>query len=314
MGQYIIRRLFQIIPVVILVSILVFLMMRLIPGDPAAVLLGPDATPEQISLMRVKMGLDRPIWVQYLIWVSNIARGDFGKSFLNDFPISRLILMKLPATIQLAVAALIVATILSVPLGIISALQQGRWPDHLTTLYTSLAMGIPSFWLGILFILVFALSFRILPPSGYPPPGADALTTIKFFVLPSLTLGIYNSAIFTRFIKASILETLYQDYVRTAYSKGLPKRLVVTHHILRNALIPVVTVFGLQMGALLGGAVITESIFDWPGVGRLLVQSILTRDYGVVQALIIMAVMVYLFINLFTDLLYGVIDPRIRRQ
>lgn len=312
MGQYVIRRILQLIPVVVLVSIVVFAMVRLIPGDPAAVLLGPDVTPQQMASMRTRMGLDRPLYAQYVIWAGQMLRGDFGKSYINDFPVSRLIMNKLPATIQLAIAALLVATLISVPVGVISALRRGRLADYAATIYTSLAMGIPSFWLGILLVLVFALMLRILPPSGYSPLDEGLVPSLKFFVLPSLTLGIYISAILARFIKSSVLETLYQDYVRTAYSKGLPRNLVVTRHILRNALIPVVTVFGIQMGSLLGGAVITESIFDWPGVGRLLVQSILTRDYGVVQALIMMGVMVYLLINLATDLLYAVIDPRTR--
>jgi peptide/nickel transport system permease protein len=314
MGRYIARRLLQTIPVIILVSIVVFAMIRSIPGDPAAVLLGPDVPPEQIIQMRAKMGLDQPIWLQYFIWLGDMLRGNFGNSYLNGFPVSELILRKLPATVQLALAGMVVAMLISIPLGIVSALWRGHWPDRFATFYNSLALGMPSFWLGILLVLIFALKLRVLPPSGYPRSGDGLVKGLKFIILPAFTLGIYISAIFARFIKSSILETLHQDYVRTAYSKGLSKRSVVLHHVLKNALIPVVTVFGIQFGGLLGGAVITESIFDWPGLGRLLVQSILARDYSIVQALILLAVTVYLVVNLFTDLLYGVIDPRVHRE
>ena len=314
MGAYIARRLLQVIPVIIFVSIIVFIMIRLIPGDPAVVLLGTDVTPQQMASERVKMGLDQPIYVQYFIWAGNMIRGDLGNSFINNFPVSQLMLKKLPATIELSIAAILVALLLSFPLGIISALKNGKWPDRLVTLYNSLAMGIPSFWLGILLVLIFALQFKWLPPSGFADIVESPIEGIKYILMPAVTLGVFISAVWARFIKSSILETITQDYVRTAHSKGLPQSIVITRHVLRNAMIPVITVFGLNFGSLLGGAVITESIFDWPGVGRLLVQSLLTRDYSIVQALIMMAVLVYLMVNLLTDLLYGVVDPRISRS
>jgi peptide/nickel transport system permease protein len=314
MGAYVARRLLQVIPVIILVSIIVFVMIRLIPGDPALVLLGTDVTPQQMAAERLKMGLDQPLFVQYAIWAGNMLQGNFGKSFINDFPVSQLILKKLPATVQLSIAALLVATLLSFPLGIISALQNGKWPDRLITLYNSLAMGVPSFWLGILLILIFALQLKWLPPSGFADIMESPSEGLKYIAMPAVTLGVFISAVWARFIKSSILETIHQDYVRTAHSKGLPRNVVVIRHVLRNAMIPVITVLGLNFGSLLGGAVITESIFDWPGVGRLLVQSLLTRDYSIVQALIMLAVLVYLMVNLLTDLLYGVFDPRISRS
>jgi peptide/nickel transport system permease protein len=314
MTQYVVRRLLQFVPVLVIVTIVVFLMVRLIPGDPAAALLGPQAQPEQIARLRATMGLERPLWVQYSLWVNRMLRGDFGESFINGFPISQLISTKLPATLELSVSALAVATVVSVPLGITSALRRGSWPDHLATAYTSLGMAIPGFWLGILLVLLFALKLQVLPPSGYIPFTENPVAGLRFILMPAVTLGVYLSAIFARFMKSSVLETLHQDYVRTAYSKGLPRHLVVRRHVLTNAMIPVVTVFGIQFGGLLGGAVITEAIFNWPGLGRLLVQSILTRDYGIVQALIMLAVAVYLTVNLCTDLLYGALDPRIRRR
>jgi peptide/nickel transport system permease protein len=314
MFEYVARRMLQVIPVIILVSIMVFAMVRLIPGDPAMVLIGPDAPPELVIETRAKMALDRPMWEQYIAWVRRLMQGDFGVSFVNGFPVSRLIAMKLPATIELAIAALILATLISFPLGIISALRQGHLPDHVVTLYTSLAMGIPSFWLAILLVLTFSLKLKVLPPSGYVSVFENPIAGLRFIILPACTLAFFMSAVFVRFIRSSILETLFQDYVRVAHAKGLPPGLVIRRHVLKNALIPVLTVFGVQFGALLGGAVITESIFDWPGVGRLLVQSISTRDYNIVQVLILMAVTVYVLVNLVTDLLYGVIDPRISKQ
>jgi len=312
MAQYVVKRFLQFIPVIVLVTIVVFLMLRLIPGDPAAVLLGPQALPEQITAMRSQMGLDRPLWVQYVLWVSNMVHGDFGESFINGFPIATLIVTRLPATAELAVAALVVATAVSLPLGIISALERGRWPDQVASVYTSMAMAVPSFWLAILLVLLFAVQLRVLPPSGYSPFAESPVSGLKFLIMPACTLGVYLSAVFARFTRSSVLETMHQDYIRTARGKGLPRRRVVSRHILANAMIPVVTVFGIQFGNLLGGAVITEAIFNWPGLGRLLVQSILTRDYSVVQALIMLAVTVYLIVNLCTDLVYGVLDPRIR--
>lgn len=288
-------------------------MIRLIPGDPAIAILGIDVSPQQIEAERKKMGLDQPIVVQYAIWAGNMLRGDLGKSFVNDFPVSQLILKKLPATVELSLAALLVATLLSFPLGILSALRNGKAADRVITVYNSLALGIPSFWLGILLILLFAMQLKWLPPSGYTSIMDDPVEGLRYIIMPGLTLGIFISAVWARFIKTSMLETINQDYVRTARSKGLPQNLVITRHVLRNALIPVITVVGLNFGSLLGGAVITEAIFDWPGVGRLLVQSLLTRDYSIVQALIMMSVLIYLLVNLVTDLLYGVVDPRISR-
>jgi len=314
MAEYAARRLLQFVPVIVLVSVVVFGMIRLIPGDPALVLVGPDQPPEVVEEARKKLALDRPIWEQYLAWVGRMVRGDLGVSFVNGFPVSSLIAMKLPATIELAVAALLVATLVSLPLGIISALRQGRWQDHLFTLYSGLAMAMPSFWLAILLVFLFSLTLRWLPPSGYVSVFEQPAEGIRYLIMPACTLAFFTSAVFGRFIRSSVLETLFQDYVRTARGKGLPQGLVIRRHVLKNALIPVVTVFGINVGGLLGGAVITESVFDWPGVGRLLIQSISTRDYNVVQALILMAATVYMLVNLATDLVYGVLDPRIRRQ
>lgn len=307
------RRLAQTVPVLILVSMIVFGLMRAIPGDPAVVLLGPNARPEQITEMRARMGLDQPIWTQYAVWAGHMARGDFGESFLNGFAVRRLITMRAAATVQLAVAATLFALLVAVPLGMLAALRQGTWLDHAVNLYAGLALGIPNFWLGILLVLVFALTLHTLPPSGYAALGDGVAASLRFFVMPTVTLGVHLSAVLLRFIRSALLEALHQDYVRTARAKGLGPRMVVGRHVFRNALIPIITLLGLQFGGLLGGTMIVEAIFDWPGLGRLLIQAIQTRDYSVVQALILLGAGVYVLINLGTDLLYGALDPRIRR-
>jgi len=310
--QYLVRRLLQFIPVLALTSLVAFALIRLIPGDPATVMLGPTAKPEQITALRAEMGLDQSIPQQYLVWLGRIATGNFGKSFINDFPVSQLILRRLPATLELALAALVVALLIGVPFGVIASIWRGRWPDHLITLFSSLAMGIPDFWLGVLLVLLFALRLNWLPSSGYTSIVQEPLNGLRFIILPSLTLGLYISAVFARFIKASLVEVMSQDYIRTARSKGLSERRVILRHAFKNAMIPMVTVFALQLGGLLGGVVITESIFDWPGLGRLLITSIQKRDYSIVQASIMIAVLFYLVINLAADLSYGLIDPRLR--
>lgn len=314
MGAYAARRLLQFVPTLFLVSIIVFLMVRAIPGNVAYVLLGPNATQEQVAVVQKQLGLDEPIWNQYRIWVGGILRGDLGESWINDYPVSSLIRAKFPATAALAIGALLVALLLSFPIGIISALHEGSWLDRVARMYTSLGLGVPTFWLGILLVLAFSLRLKWLPPSGYVPFMQHPLASFKMLILPSLTLGIYLSAIFARFLRSSMLDVLGQDYVRTATAKGLPARAVVAGHVLKNALIPVVTMFGLQFGGLLGGAVITEAIFDWPGLGRLLVTSIASRDYAVVQGTILLAAVAYLVVNLLTDLAYGLLDPRIRAR
>jgi peptide/nickel transport system permease protein len=302
----------QFVPTLFVVSVVVFLMVRAIPGDASYALLGPTAKPEQIAALRAEMGLDEPIWRQYLVWVEGVLRGDLGRSWINDFPVAELIRQKLPATIVLAVGSMAIALLIAIPMGILPALRPGTWIERVAALYNGLMLAIPTFWLGVLLVLVVSLRLGWLPPSGYVPFDEDPVQSIKLLILPSFTLGAYLSAIFARFLHNAITETLSQDYVRTAAAKGLAERLVVWRHVLRNALIPVVTMLGIQFGGLLGGAVIVEAIFDWPGLGRLLVTSISSRDYAVVQGTILLAASAFLFVNLLTDLTYGLLDPRIR--
>jgi peptide/nickel transport system permease protein len=309
---YVLVRLVQLLPVLLLASVAVWLMIYLIPGDPALALLGADATPEQLARARTLMGLDRPLPVQYALWLRRVLRGDLGVSYLNGLPVSTMLAQRVPVTLQLTLASLAVALLIAAPLGIVSAVRPRSWIARAVTGYNALAMAIPTFWLGILLVLCFGLWLRWLPPSGFVPAWQEPARALRFLVLPAFTLGAYVSAVLARFVRAALLETLFQDYVRTARAKGLGERAVVAVHALRNALIPVVTVVGLQFGAFMGGAVITEAIFDYPGLGRMLLQAILTRDYTVVQGTILFVVLAFVVINLLTDLAYALLDPRIR--
>ena len=266
MATYALRRLVQTIPVLLLSSILVFSLVRFIPGDPAMLIAGPDALPEQIVAARARLGLDQPIFLQYVIWLGQVLRGDMGVSILNGYPVFDLIKLKFMATLQLTAGGLFVALILSLPLGILSAVKRGGWFERVTSLVVALGQAIPTFWLGILLVLVFSLQLKWLPPSGRIEFSQKPELALRLMVLPSITLGFYSATVLTRFLKNSMLEVLEMDYVRTARTKGLAESGILTRHVLKNALIPVVTILGLQLGAFLGGAVVTESILigqDW---------------------------------------------------
>ena len=312
MARYVLLRLIQLLPVLFLASVGVWLMIYLIPGDPTIALLGADVTPEQLARARTLMGLDRPLPVQYALWLGRVVRGNLGVSYLNGLPVTTMLAQRIPVTLQLTLASLVVALAIAAPFGIVSAVRPRSWIARWVTGYNALAMAVPTFWLGILLVLCFGLWLRWLPTSGYVPFWQEPARAVRFLILPAFTLGAYVSAVLARFTRAALLETLYQDYVRTARAKGLGERPVVGMHALRNALLPVVTVVGLQFGAFMGGAVITEAIFDYPGLGRMLLQAILTRDYTVVQGTILFVVVAFVIINLLTDLAYALLDPRIR--
>jgi peptide/nickel transport system permease protein len=312
MLPYVIRRLVQVVPVLLFASVVVFLMIYLVPGDPVLAVLGAEARPEQVAVMRQQMGLDRPLVVQYGRWLGRVVRGDLGVSFINSYPVWALIGLKLPATLSLAAGALTVALAISLPLGIAAALRQGSWVDRLAVGFTALGLSVPTFWLGVLLVLLFSLRLQWLPASGYVPLLAAPALALRHLLLPSLTLGLFIAAILTRFVRSAMLEVIRQDYVRTARAKGLPEGRVVLRHALRNAFIPVLTVIALQVGNLLGGAVITESIFDFPGVGQLVLYAVTTKDYTVVQGTLLLLVFAFVMINLLTDVAYAVLDPRVR--
>lgn len=312
MLPYVIRRLVQVVPVLLFASVVVFLMVYLVPGDPVLAVLGGEARPEQVEAMRKQMGLDRPLAVQYGRWLGRVAQGDLGVSFINSYPVWSLIGLKLPATLALAAGALTVALLISLPLGILAAVRQGSWVDRLAIGFTALGLSVPTFWLGVLLVLLFSLRLQWLPASGYVPLFTRPALSLQHLLMPSVTLGIAIAAILTRFVRTAMLEVIRQDYVRTARAKGLPEGRVVIRHALKNAFIPVLTVIALQVGNLLGGAVITESIFDYPGVGQLILYAVTTKDYTVVQGTLLLLVFAFVLINLLTDVAYAILDPRVR--
>ena len=311
MGRFIVSRLLQAIPVILLASILVFLLVKMVPGDPARVILGDNARPEEYEYLRVKLGLDQPLYVQYGRWLFQVLQGDLGESQINRFPVGRMLILKGQATLELALGAMFVTTIIAFPVGILAAVKRGSIWDRVTTIMTSVFYAVPTFWLGILLVLVVALRLKWLPPSGRVAPGDDFGQFLRLLILPSITLGVSTSAVLARFIKMSLLEVMNQDYIRTARAKGLGERIILYRHAMRNALIPVVTVFGLQLGTFLGGAVVTEAIYLWPGLGSMALHGIMTRDFPVVQGVVLFVVVVFVFMNLLVDLTYGLLDPRV---
>ena len=312
MKRYIARRLLQAIPTVFLASVVVFLMIHLIPGDPATVILGQNATPRQIEATKREMGLDEPLPVQYVIWLGRIARGNLGESFINGFPVADLIERRLAATLQLTVAALLIAVTLALTLSVLSVLYRGRFVDWLIGAWLGLTYAIPNFWLGVLLIILLVTQIDLLPPTGYKSIVQNPGEAWRYLLMPAVTLGIYAGSVLARFLRGSLFDVIGLDFVRTAQAKGLRERQVLFRHAMKNALIPVITVLGVQFGSLLGGAVVTEAVFDWPGVGQMLLYAIRTRDYTVVQGTVMFLVVAFVVINLVTDLAYGVLDPRIR--
>ncbi len=304
MIGYFFRLLGSVLFVSWIVGTLVFFLIHLVPGDPVAVMLGDWASPADETVLREQLGLHLPIWVQYGHFMSGLLQLDLGQSLFFQQPVSELIAERFPMTLQLAVMALLVAALIAFPLGLWAAMRAGKWPDHLSMTVSLIGVSIPNFWLGPMLILFFSLWLAWLPVSGADQPFA--------WVLPAITLGTALAAILARMLRASLLEVLHEDYIRTAKAKGLPGRLVYGKHALLNALLPVVTILGLQLGTLLGGAVITEVVFDWPGLGQLLVESIQRRDYPVVQGCILVISVAYISINGLTELAYAWLDPRIR--
>lgn len=312
MIGFVVRRLLQLVPVLLLASTAIWAMIYAVPGGPIAAIAGDNASPEQIAAATAQFGLDRPVLVQYADWLWNALRGDFGISIRGRAPVLELIGQRLPATLQLAIAATIVSLVIGIPVAIVSALRPGSWIDRLLSGWSALALGVPTFWLGILLILVFAVELGWLPSaSGYMPFWENPLGALRNLALPALTLGVYVSGILARFLRASLVNELRADYVRTARSKGLPERQIVGVHVLRNALLPFVTIVGLMMANFIGGAVVTEAVFTYPGIGRLLIQAITTRDYPLIQGCIVVILVLYIAINLAVDVLYAYIDPRI---
>lgn len=302
--QYIIRRLLIMIPVLFGISLIIFTIVRVIPGDPGVVLAGPHATKDVVEQIRVQLGLDKHPITQYFIFIKNLSRGDLGTSSRTGLPVTREIMARLPNTLLLALASMLVATILGVLTGIIAGVKQNSKFDYLSMLVALFGLSMPVFWLGLMLMLLFSIKL-----GWFPAVGAESA---KHLVLPAITLGANSTAIIARMTRSSMLEVIRLDYIRTARAKGLTEKLVISRHALKNALIPVVTVIGLQTGTLMGGAVLTEIVFAWPGIGRLLVEAILSRDYPVVQGVVLVVATMFIFINLIVDILYSYLDPRIR--
>jgi len=334
MTHYIIKRLLNLLPVLLGITLLVFLFLHLIPGDPATVLLGERATPEQVEALREQLGLNQPLPLQYLTFINNLLHLDFGTSIISGIPIIDEIKTRFPATFELSLAAMIVAVILGIPAGVLAAVYKNRPADNITMIGSLLGVSIPVYWLGLLLIYLFAITLNWFPPSGrisieagltfQPITGFYLLDAILKFdinllqdvlahlILPALTLGTIPLAILARITRSSLLEVLSQDYIRTARAKGIPEHWVILRHGLKNALLPVVTIIGLQFGTLLGGAILTETIFSWPGIGSWIYEGILARDYPVVQGGVVVVSIIFVLVNLVVDISYALVDPRIK--
>ena len=316
MTAYIVRRLLLAVIVLLIVSIVVFLAMRLIPGDPIRLLLSStqisDYTPEEMEHLRHEFGLDKPMAMQYFDWIGGIAHGDLGKSIQYRYKVTDEIARRLPITLHLGILSLIISLIIGIPAGIICAVRRGGWLDTLVTVLANIGITVPSFWLGIVLVYLLALQLNILPVMGYTSPFSDFWMGTKQLILPVFCLAIYPIASMARQTRSSMLEVLHQDFIRTAWSKGLRERVIIARHTLKNALIPVVTLIGLGVSNIIGGSVLIESVFNIPGMGRLAVQSILNQDYPVTQSVALIIAAVVVLVNLVVDISYGWLDPRIR--
>jgi len=311
---YFIGRLVQAVPVLILASIAVFLVLRLVPGDPADAIAGEDATPQEVEVIRDQLGLNDPLPVQYGRWISDLARGDLGTSVRTGVPIRKLLSLSLPPTLELAVASYVIAVAIGLPLGIIAGVRPRSFWDWLLSLYTVGSLGIPHFLTGVLLLWAFSVELTWFPASGRVSFFEDPISSLRYLVLPALALGTGLAAVLARYTRTTIQEAMGQDYIRTARSKGLSGRVVVVRHALRNSLIPVVTIMALQVGQILAGAVVIERVFTRPGLGRLVVDAILNRDYLIVQSTLIVLVVIFVAVNLVADVAYGALDPRVRRR
>ncbi len=317
MWAYILRRTGLSLLLLFLVATILFFSIHLLPGDPVLLILGGDAaqpTPEQIATVRVKLGLDRPLWVQYASWLERVSRGDLGRSLVDDRPVARDLANRLPRTLQLVIPATLVATAVGVSLGMFAARRRGRLADPLASATALMGFSVPVFVVGMLLVALFSITLGWLPPTGYVAFAEDPAGFLRHLILPTLALAAAPMAITMRMTRSSFLEQASLDYVRTARAKGLPEPAVAWRHVLRNALLPVVTVVGLQIGGMFAGAVLVEYIFSWPGLNALLLNSISTRDYPIIQGVVLLAAVLFVFVNLLTDLCYALVNPRIRYE
>jgi len=312
MLTFILRRLLSAIPTLILVSLFVFTLQKLLPGDPVQAMAGEERDPAVMEYLREKYRLNDPVPLQYLHWVGNVLTGDFGTSLRTEQPVTALLASKLPVTIELAVLALIIALVIGIPAGVVSAVRKGTAVDYGANVFALSGISIPHFWLGILLILIFAVKLQWLPASGFVPLGENLMQNLKTLILPAFVLGAGLAGVLMRHTRSAMLEVLRADYVRTARAKGLFPRTVVLKHALRNALMPIVTLTTLLFGELLGGAVLTEQVFSIPGFGKMIVDAVFNRDYAVVQGVVLCVAIGFLLLNLLADVLYRLINPRLR--
>jgi len=316
--RLIVQRFLQFIPVLLVSTMLVFTVVRLAPGDPATAQFGPRASDaryaDAVRLYREQLGLSKPIYIQYLLWLKQVARGNFGDSIRSNQPVLFVIAQKLPATLELAFAGILFGLVLGIPLAIVAALRRGSIFDTIATVLSVIGLAIPGFWLGMLLLYVFALTLHVLPASGFTPLTQDPGRNLRQLIMPMITLGVYELALVTRFLRAEMIEVMGNDYIRSARAKGLAERTVIVRHALKNAMIPLVTVIALEVGYLLGGVVVVEQVFGWSGIGWLVFQAISNRDYPIIQGVVVMIAVGYSFANLFADILYAWLDPRISYQ
>jgi peptide/nickel transport system permease protein len=312
MLRFILRRLILLVPVILIVGTVVFVLIHLTPGDPAAVILGPDATADQIESLRDRLGLNEPLYIQYVEWFAGAIRLDFGESIFLGQPVTEALLDRAQPTLLLTFYALTIQVLIAIPFGVISAVKHNSIIDRVLMVLSISGAAIPSFFLGIMLILFFAVRLQWLPSGGYTSITEDPVQHFKQMIMPAFALGFTSAGLLARLVRSSMLDVLKEDYIRTAQAKGLPQRLMVVRHALRNALIPAITVIGYSLGGLLGGAVVTETVFTIPGMGRLVVQSVARRDFPVIQGAILLIATIYVLANLLVDVLYVYIDPRVR--
>jgi peptide/nickel transport system permease protein len=312
MLGYVIRRILAVIPVMAIVAVFVFLLLRLTPGDPAAIIAGDSATPAQLERIRESLGLADPLHIQFVTWMGQLLQGDLGTSIISNQPVTRLIGQRIWPTLQIGTLTILLSVLIAVPLGVLAAWRHRTWIDYAVMTFSVLGFSIPVFVIGYIFIKLFAIDLRWLPVQGYTPPSQDLQGFLSRAVLPCLTLATIYIALIARMTRASLLEVLGEDYVRTARAKGVKEHIVLFRHALRNAAVPIMTIIGTGFALLISGVVVTESVFNIPGIGRLTVDAILARDYPVIQAMILLTSAIYVFVNLLIDLSYTLFDPRIR--
>lgn len=314
MLTYAARQFLQLIPTVLLIAVLAFFILRVAPGDPTALLLPQDATAEDIARLRQQLGLDRPLAVQFVTWFGSMLRGDLGTSFYTRGPVVDVIAQRIVPTIWLAAASQLVAVLIAIPLGVLAALRQNGWFDRGVTVVALGGVAIPNFWLGMLLVLLVSVELRWLPSQGFVDPLVDPVQGLRRLVLPAITLGFAQAALITRMARSAMLDVIRLDYVRTARAKGLRPSVVILHHALRNAMAPIVTVIGLSVASLLSGAIVTELVFNFPGLGQLIVEAVRRRDFPLIQGVLVVLALTTVLVNFLVDVSYGFFDPRIRYE